>query len=144
MFGIRYLGFANNRQQIFFFDRFYPSLTDLRALPDIPRVLAPQTGEGRQDATGEALFAAVDARPPFQTPKIILRQEFLAQCGAEMFPGEDFVYWSLTVGIEGSVKPHGIEGIHPGLVIEVLTPGIELCPVLPSLENHLGHAAIAA
>jgi hypothetical protein len=48
-----------------------------------------------------------------------------------MSPGQQFVQWTLSVGIEAGFKPGLIEGAKPVAVIIALTPGIKGATQLP-------------
>ena len=42
------------------------------------------------------------------------------------------------------VETDGLEGIHPQVVAEAISPGVEFSAALPGLVNDLRHAAVAA
>ena len=101
---------------------------DFRALPYITGVHPPQVCKAGQDAACKAALAAVDARLALLAPEVVLGQEFLPQCCADVLPREGLVYWSFPVGIKVRLQTDGCESLHPQVIAVMLVPGIELCP----------------
>src|SRR5512136_2494213 len=99
--------------------------------PRIAGVFATQIDEGRQDAAGVAIQAAVHADVTFERLAEILEQKFLADGGGDMLPRKDLVGAALTVGVERGVESMLLEGGQPGGILFAFVPGIELRAVLP-------------
>src|SRR5512145_374671 len=72
---------------------------DIRAFPDITRILPAHIGKGRQDPAGKAVQAAVDTDLTFERGAEVLEQEVLADGGGDVLPREDFVGAALAVGV---------------------------------------------
>ena len=62
----------------------------------------------------------------------------------DVVPWQGLVNGALAMGVEGGVEPDVVEGLHPGLVIEMLAPTVELRPPPPGVIDDLTHATVTA
>lgn len=107
-------------------------------------MIAPIGYECRQDTASEAVFAAILASLAFLAQLVVLQQEFLTHASADVVPREDFVQRPVPVGIKSWIKVELFKGTQPGVVIELLLPGIKPSAIFPRLPDHIGQPTVTS